>query len=257
MQFSSTSSWMRIFALVSALVMPSSAALASATWTVTATTGDGSPLNAVNLGTTLILDIKLETSAAGEMVATAGSVNNYDTTIVSVDAVASSVNNGPVTGPNQLLFATILPGVGSFNGITNLESGVRDTSNEGPGQEDTFLSALSTSGSGGDGTAEDPQFTIVYNVIGNGTTTLRVGTFADYADAYSGASDNIVNNAEVTITVGGTGPPPPPPPTAAPTIDVPASAEFAANLFGASTAAITNPLPITLDVPDPFDIGNA
>ena len=158
----------------------------------------------------------------------------------------------------DLLFATIIPGVGSFNGITNLESGVADTSNQGPGQEDTFLSALGTSGSGGDGTAEDPQFTIVYNVIGEGTTTLRVGTFADYADAYSGASDNIVNNTEVTITVGGPGPPPPPPPpTAAPTIDVPASAEFAANLFGASTAAITNPLPITLDVPDPFDIDNA
>lgn len=194
MQFSSTSSWIRIFALVSALVMPSSAALASATWTVTATTGDGSPLHAVTPGTTLILDIKLETSAPGEMIAIAGSVNNYDTSVVSVDAVASTV-------AQNLLFAFIIPGTGSFNGITNLESGVADTSVQGPGQEDTFLSALSTSGSGGDGTAEDPQFTIVYNVIGNGTTTLRVGTFADYADAYSGASDNIVNNTEVTITV--------------------------------------------------------
>ena len=105
MQFSSTSSWIRIFALVSALVMPSSAALASATWTVTATTGDGSPLNAVTLGTTLILDIKLETSAAGEMVATAGSVNNYDTAVVSVDAGASTV-------AADLLFATIIPGGG-------------------------------------------------------------------------------------------------------------------------------------------------
>ena len=250
MQFSSTSSWIRIFALVSALVMPSSAALASATWTVTATTGDGSPLNAVNLGTTLILDIKLETSAPLEMIATAGSVNNYDTAIVSL--VAGQ------TVPYDLLYEVIIPGAGSFNGITNLESTVVDTSEQGPGQEDTFLSTLATSGTGGDGTAEAAQFTIVYNVIGNGTTTLRVGTFADYADAYSGASDNIVNNAEVTITVGGPGPPPPPPPpTAAPTIDVPASAEFAANLFGASTTAITNPLPITLDVPDPFDIGNA
>ena len=190
MQFSSTSSWIRIFALVSALVMPSSAALASATWTVTATTGDGSPLHAVTPGTTLILDIKLETSAPGEMIAIAGSVNNYDTSVVSLVAGQSV--------PSNLLFADIVPSIG---GITNLESTVVDTSEQGPGQEDTFLSALSTSGSGGDGTAEDPQFTIVYNVIGNGTTTLRVGTFTDYADAYSGASDNIVNNTSVTITV--------------------------------------------------------
>ena len=181
-------------------LLAASTSFASSTWTVTAT-ASGGDLNAMAIGDTLTLEVKLETSAPGEMIATAGSVNNYDTSIVSVDAVASSVNNGPVTSPNQLLFAIIIPGSGSFNGITNLESGVRDTSNEGPGQEDTFLSALSTSGSGGDGTAEDPQFTIVYNVIGNGTTTLRVGTFADYADAYAGASDNVVNNTEVTITV--------------------------------------------------------
>ena len=190
----------KILIVTLASLFAASTAFASSTWTVVAT-ASGGDLNAMTIGDTLTLEVKLETSAAGEMIATAGSVNNHDTTIVSVNADASSVNNGPVTGPNQLLFATIIPGVGSFNGITNLESGVRDTSNEGPGQEDTFLSALSTSGSGGDGTAEDPQFTIVYNVIGEGTTTLRVGTFADYADAYSGASDSIVNNAEVTITV--------------------------------------------------------
>ena len=49
--------------------------------------------------------------------------------------------------------------------------------------------------------AEAAQFQIVYDVIGAGTTTLRVGTFADYADAFSGASDNTVTNTGVTITV--------------------------------------------------------
>ena len=190
----------KIFGVTLLSLLTASTSFASSTWTVVAT-ASGGDLNAMAIGDTLTLEVKLTTSAPGEMIATAGSVNNYDTTIVSVDAVASSVNNGPVFNPTDLLFATIIPGVGSFNGITNLESGVADTSNQGPGQEDTFLSALGTSGSGGDGTAEDPQFTIVYNVIGNGTTTLRVGTFADYADAYAGASDNVVNNTEVTITV--------------------------------------------------------
>ena len=183
----------KILMVTLASLFAASTSFASSTWTVVAT-ASGGDLNAMAIGDTLTLEVKLETSAAAEMIATAGSVNNYDTSIVSVDAAGSTV-------AAQLLFGTIIPSVGSFNGITNLESGVRDTSNEGPGQEDTFLSALSTSGSGGDGTAEAAQFTIVYNVIGNGTTTLRVGTFADYADAYSGASDNIVNNAEVTITV--------------------------------------------------------
>ena len=182
----------KILIVTLASLFAASTAFASSTWTVTAT-ASGGDINAMAIGDTLTLAVKLETSAPLEMIATAGSVNNYDTAIVSL--VAGQ------TVPLNLLYGVIIPGAGSFNGITNLESGVRDTSNEGPGQEDTFLSALSTSGSGGDGTAEDPQFTIVYNVIGTGTTTLRVGTFADYADAYSGASDNIVNNTEVTITV--------------------------------------------------------
>ena len=186
----------KILIVTLASLFAASHAFASATWIVTATTGDGSPLNAVTPGTTLTLDIKLETSASLEMFAIAGSVNDYDTGVVSVDAGASTV-------AADLLFAVIVPSFGSFNGITNLESGVVDTSIQGPGQEDTFLSVLGTAGAGGDGTAESAQFTIVYNVIGaaGSTTTLRVGTFADYADAYSGASDNIVNNAEVTITV--------------------------------------------------------
>ena len=184
----------KILIVTLASLFAASHAFASATWIVTATTGDGSPLNAVTPGTTLTLDIKLETSASLEMFAIAGSVNDYDTGVVSVDAGASTV-------AADLLFAVIVPSFGSFNGITNLESGVVDTSIQGPGQEDTFLSVLGTAGAGGDGTAESAQFQIVYNVIGAGTTTLRIGTFADYADAFSGASDNVVNNTAVTITV--------------------------------------------------------
>ena len=187
---------MRLFTSLiatAAILFSASTAFASATWTVTAT-ASGGDLNAMASGDTLTLDIKLETNVPGEMIAIAGSVNNYDTSVVSVDAVASTV-------AANLLFAFIIPGTGSFNGVANLESGVADTSVQGPGQEDTFLSILGTSGAGGDGTTESAQFQIVYNVIGAGTTTLRIGTFADYADAFSGASDNVVNNTGVTITV--------------------------------------------------------
>ena len=187
---------MRLFTSLiatAAILFSASTAFASATWSVSAT-ASGGDLNAMVVGDTLTLDIKLETSAAAEMIAIAGSVNNYDTGVVSVNAGASTV-------AADLLFETILPSIGSFNGISNLESGVSDTSVQGPGQEDTFLSVLGTSGAGGDGTAESAQFQIVYDVIGDGTTTLRIGTFADYADAFAGASDNVVNNTSVAITV--------------------------------------------------------
>ena len=183
----------KIFGVTLLSLLAASTSFASSTWTVVAT-ASGGDLNAMAIGDTITLEVKLETSAPGEMIATAGSVNNYDTAVVSVDAGVSTV-------AADLLFETIIPSVGSFNGISNLESGVADTSVQGPGQEDTFLSVLGTAGAGGDGTAEAAQFTIVYNVIGDGTTTLRIGTFADYADAFSGASDNNVNNTEVTITV--------------------------------------------------------
>ena len=131
----------KIFGVTILSLLAASTSFASSTWTVTATTGDGSPLSAVTPGTTLTLEVKLTTSAPLEMIATAGSVNNYDTAVLSVDAAASTV-------AADLLFETIIPTVGSFNGISNLESGVADTSEQGPGQEDTFLSVLGTAGAG-------------------------------------------------------------------------------------------------------------
>jgi len=193
---------MRLFTSLiatAAILFSASTAFASATWSVSAT-ASGGDLNAMAVGDTLTLDIKLETSAPLELVAIAGSVNNYDASVVSVNSGASTV-------AADLLYEIIIPTVGSFNGVANLESGVSDTSAQGvlvhgaDAQEDTFLSVLGTSGVGGNGTAEAAQFQLVYDVIGAGTTTLRVGTFADYADAFSGASDNTVTNTGVTITV--------------------------------------------------------
>ncbi len=199
----------KILMVTLASLFAASTSFASATWDVAATAS----------GNTLTLDIKLETSAALELIAIAGSVNDYDTSVVSVNAGASTV-------ASTLLYEIVIPTVGSFNGITNLESGVADTSIQGPGPEDTFLSVLGTAGAGGDGTAEAAQFQIVYDIIGNGTTTLQVGTFADYADAFSGASDNNVNNKFVTITVSGT------PENREVTITVPEPTSVAASLAG-------------------------
>ena len=114
----------KILMVTLASLFAASTSFASSTWTVVAT-ASGGDLNAMAIGDTLTLEVKLETSAPLEMIATAGSVNNYDTSVVSVGAGQSV--------PTNLLFSIIIPGIGSFNGITNIESSVVDTSNQGPG----------------------------------------------------------------------------------------------------------------------------
>ena len=190
---------MRLFTSLiatAAIVLSAGSAFAAANWSVSASTSDGSPLTAVTPGAQLILDIGLSTTGP-ELLGIAGSVNNYDGSVVSFDS--APVFSASVL--NQVCF----PAAGCFGGVANLEAGVRsETGVEGAGNEDTFLSVLSVTPAAGDGSIDDPspQFQLVYNVIGapGSSTTLRVGTYSDYADAYTGG-DNVVNNQEVTITV--------------------------------------------------------
>ncbi len=192
----------KILLVVGASLLLSAQAWASATYSVVATTGDGSPLNNITPGTTLTLEVTLVTSAPNELFGIGGSVNDYDRAIVTPDAGASSI-------APDLLYSTCIPTYGCFGGSTNLESGLRvQFGVEGAGAEDTFVSILGTSPAAGDGTLDtavypNGQFTIVYDVLpgASGSTVLRVGTYENYADAYAGASDDIVNNVEVAITV--------------------------------------------------------
>ena len=84
---------MRLFTSLiatAAILFSASTAFASATWSVSAT-ASGGDLNAMAVGDTLTLDIKLETSAPLELIAIAGSVNDYDTAVVSISAGANTV----------------------------------------------------------------------------------------------------------------------------------------------------------------------
>lgn len=192
---------MRLFTSLiatTAILFSASTALAAATWTVTATASDGAPLSALNAGTTLTLDIGLTTDVA-ELVAISGSVNNYDNSILTPNAAASTISGSVMCEFFNAMFG------GCINGLTNLESGLRtQVGVEGAGAEDTFLSLLGTTPATGTGAADEPfpQFSIVYNVDAAGSTTLRVGTFGDYADAYALLSGpGVVNNTSVAITV--------------------------------------------------------
>ena len=65
-----------------------------------------------------------------------------------------------------------------------------------------FFSALSVVPANGTGVVDDPfpQFQIVFDVVGSGSTTLRIGTYADYSDAYvSQSGDDVVHNVEIFV----------------------------------------------------------
>lgn len=197
---------MRLFISVlatAAMILSASTAFAQANWSVNAFTSDGSALDAVTPGAQITLDITLRTDDFG--LGIAGSVNNYDNTIVGLDAASSiipaSVLNAICVAPGSC-FGGLVNQVGSA--ITFMERAV------GPGVESEFLAAVATSPAGGTGTldqgaatgiAGDPQFRVVFNAIGVGSTTLQIGTYAEYLDGYTGTASSVSNNTTLDITV--------------------------------------------------------
>ena len=191
---------MRLFTSLiatTAILFSAGSAFAAATWSATATTSDGSPLSAITPGAQITLTIGLTTTGA-EALGISGSVNNYDGGVVAPAAA------GHVLAPNALN-QVCLAAVGCFGGLANLEPGLRVESGvEGAGNEATFFSALSVTAAGGTGALDDPfpQFQVVFDAVGAGSTVLRVGTYGDYADAYTSATgDNVSNNVEIPVTV--------------------------------------------------------
>jgi hypothetical protein len=187
-----------------AMFLSASTAFAAATWTVSASTNGGGGLGALQVGDQIILDITLRTDDSA--FALAGSVNNYDNTVVGFNAAGSAVSA-------TVLAQVCFPSFGCVNGLANQvpvpiplqENAV------GPGVEVEYLAALAISAALGDGSVDegivtgvagDAQFRIVFNALAPGTTTLNVGTFAAYLDGYTGTVDTLVNNpAGVTVTV--------------------------------------------------------
>jgi len=192
----------RLATLTITILLSSNVALASATWNVSASTSDGSPLDAIPLGARVILDISLTTSAP-EALGISGSVNDYDGSMVRTNIAASSA-------ASSVLNSLCIPGSGvCLGGLVNSANPIREEfGGEGPGWKTTFLESLSTTPATGTGTGTAdlvfPQFQIVMDTVGLGSTRLRIGTYEDYSDYYyaneSGGYGEVFN-AEVDITV--------------------------------------------------------
>ena len=198
---------MRLFtsflATVAMLAM-APAAFAGVIYTASATTSDASPLTAVTPGAQIIIDITVRTDDFASGVA--GSVNNYDNSVVALDAGASTI-------ASTIFNAFCFPAAGCFNGLSNQIGGAITFQENavGPGVEAEFLAALGLSPAQGNGSIDEglggvsgaPQFQIVFDAIGapGSSTTLNIGTFAEYLDGYTGTVDSNATNTSVTVTI--------------------------------------------------------
>jgi len=186
-----------------AMFLTASTAFAGVIWSVAASTSDSSPLSAVTVGASIILDITVTTDDLG--LALGGSVNNYDNTIVGLDAASSAISGSLFNG-------NCFPGFGCFGGITNQVGGALTFQENavGPGVEAEFFAGVALAPAGGNGSidpgiitgvAGDPQFQIVFTALAPGTTTLNIGTYEAYLDTYSGNGTSLITNTSVTVTV--------------------------------------------------------
>jgi len=123
-------------------------AAAGITYTVDAYTSDASPITFMTPGAQLILDISVRTDDLA--FAVAGSVNNYDNTILSLNPGASTIASSVF---NEFCF----PAAGCFNGLIN-QVGTTITFQEnavGPGVEAEFLAALGVISATGNGSVDE------------------------------------------------------------------------------------------------------
>ena len=192
--------------LFAAVLLTAPSAWGAALWSVSASSSDGSSPGALTVGAQVVLDISLRTTDRAFSIA--GSVNGYDNRFIRLNTAESRISE-------TVLSSICIPGPGCFGGLTNAYGGYGGYTFEeravGPGVEAEFLAAYATAPAGGDGSIDpgvvtgvpgDAQFRIVFDVVGVFfSTTVQIGTFAEYLDGYQGTEDAMVVNTSVVIAV--------------------------------------------------------
>ncbi len=175
---------MRLFTSIIALATFMVAGAASAALTVSSAQSGGLT---VNPGDTVTIDISISTSAP-EAQALGLRAANYDPSILT---------NGTATVvPTSIFnFAPSVP----FGGLANSASGVEEAPAAGirSGTSINLFQGVSVSPAAGAG---PEAFQVTFVAGAPGVTTVDIGAFASYSDAYSGG-DNGMNPASVEVTV--------------------------------------------------------
>lgn len=174
-------------------------ASADVTFLVDVSTNDGQPVDGLDIGTELTLDIGLRSS--GERYFAAGAaVYGYDTSVV--EFVSG-------TAVPDFLSQFCFPTVGCLGGFINVRGPELVEEN---GQV-LFLGGISSSGTdpsatgvqdfGIDGLPGSPHARVVFRVIGVGATTFRIGGSDGATTGFvvAGGDRAIVDDATVEITI--------------------------------------------------------
>ena len=180
-----------------------SSSFGAVTFTAETTTSLGNPLNALEIGELITINVTLR-SDGEELFALRAAATGYD------PSVASFVSGEAVP---RLLVSICLP-EGCFGGADNsgLAAGPLVESLSNPlGPEVTFAASIATAGTtntgeidlGVSGMAGDPQFRLIFLASGPGSTTIKLGSdpsFGHYVVGEGGAFLPAVN-AEVALAV--------------------------------------------------------
>ncbi len=211
--------------------------IAQAALTVTVDSTVPADLSALSIGDTVTINFSVATTAP-EALALG----------MRADGGSGLIATGNFTAPGSIF--NFLPTV-PFGGIGNTPP-LLGVSADGTVNLFQGVSLSAAAGAGPD------SFSVEFTASADGAGTITIGQVAGHPEDIYNGGDNVYNSATVAYTVGGGGPPPPPPPPVdPPVVSVSASLAFAANLFGDSTSTISNPLPVSLEMPDVFEVPNA
>ena len=176
-------------------------ASAGVIYTAFAQTSDGAPTSAITPGSEILIDVTVRTDDFAIFVA--ASANGYDNTLIRFRREFSAA---PIFGARDE------PTDSYYGAIYNQWSGALPVAERpfGPGVEVEFLAALGLAPAQGDGSQDpgvitgvpgDPQFRLVFEWIGTaGTTTIDIGSFAEYGDGYLGTVDDRTTNTRILLT---------------------------------------------------------
>ncbi|MFK7896845.1 MAG: hypothetical protein AB8G23_13465 [Myxococcota bacterium] len=191
---------MKIQAILAGAAALLISSVASAQVTMSVTT-DVDP-STLDIGDTITLDILLRNPTMSSIQGIGLSVHDYD------EAVADFVSG---TATEAILYENIIEGVGCFTGLDNTREGALAESEIGVNGnrvliiEGAGLTAFAQTGEGDcgiDGMSNSTQFEVTFQAIGDGTTTLIIGTgYEGDAVILTGGVQADAVNATVAITV--------------------------------------------------------
>jgi len=190
--------------LATLLTLTASSAFAAVTWSVEVSTVSGVPVNNLTPGDSVIFDITASTD--DQALGLAGSVGGYDDSFFAFNPTLSVVSD-------TLFNQVCLPTFGCFGGLNNQIGStipLQETSLPSGEVEVEYFAGVALTPAAGNGSIDpgiitglpgDAQFRMVFDYLGYGGSTFKIGTYPEFQDGYTGTADSNAFNFEIFIPV--------------------------------------------------------